>query len=301
MTRTEPLLLSRGPAAAPEHRAGGAARERVGEILVRLGALDAQSPPVVVAHQARTRQLFGEAAVSLRLVDATAVVRALAEQAKVAAESLARVSPEIVVAHEPFGREAERVRDLRATLLLGSSAEGRLGRGRVIAIVSPGAGEGRSWLAANLAASFAQRARRTVLVDADLRAPRQHRLFGVEGHEGLVGALGGRGDEPVVNGVPAVPHLDVLCAGSRPSNPQELLSHESFNRMLRSLASESDTVIVDTPAAGPVADFLFAAAAADTVLLLARRGRTRIAAVRELSARLAALGRPPAGIVYNER
>ncbi|MEI7443663.1 MAG: hypothetical protein WCK28_02135, partial [Burkholderiales bacterium] len=174
-------------------------------------------------------------------------------------------------------------------------------RGRVIALVSPAAAEGRSWLAANLAASFAQRGRRTVLVDADLRAPRQHRLFGVDGRDGLVSALAGRSDEPLLHAVPAVPHLDVLCAGSRPANPQELLSHESFGRMVQSIAAGSDTVILDTPAAGPVSDYVFAAAAADAVLIVARRDRTRLSALRELAARLAELGRPAVGVVYNER
>lgn len=303
MIRTEPLLLSRGPAVATEARPAPAGRERVGDILVRLGALDAGSTSSVAAHQARTRQLFGEAAVALRLVDAAAVARALAEQAEVSppADALARLSPEMVVAHDPFGREAERLRDLRARLLVGTPSEARRGRGRVIALVSPAAAEGRSWLAANLAASFAQRGRRTVLVDADLRGPRQHRLFGIDGRDGLVNALAGRSDEPLLNAVPAVPHLDVLCAGSRPANPQELLSHESFGRMVQSIASASDTVVLDTAAAGTVSDFVFAASVADSVLIVARRNRTRVAALRELAARLADLGRPAAGVVYNER
>jgi hypothetical protein len=171
MTRPETLVLSRSPIVAPEPRTGVEPHERVGEILVRLGELDAQAAPAVVAHQRQTRQLFGEAAVSLRLVGAPAVARALAEQAQVvpAPGTLERLSTELVVARDPYGREAERVRDLRARLLLGTTAEARRGRGRVIAIVSPQVGEGRSWLAANLSASFAQRSRRVVLIDADLR------------------------------------------------------------------------------------------------------------------------------------
>lgn len=303
MIQTEPPLLNRGPALATAASPVSSPRERVGDILVRLGALDAEATSSVAAHQLRTRQLFGEAAVALRLVDARVVARALAEQADVSppADALARLSPELVVAHEPFGREAERLRDLRARLLVGTAPEGRRGRGRVIALVSPAASEGRSWLAANLAASFAQRGRRTVLVDADLRVPRQHRLFGIDGRDGLVTALTGRSEAPLLHAVPAVRHLDVLCAGSRPANPQELLSHESFGRMVRSIAADSDTVIVDTPAAGAVADYVFAAAAADMVLVVARRDRTRLAALRELAARLVELGRPAAGVVYNER
>ena len=171
----------------------------------------------------------------------------------------------------------------------------------MIAVVSPAPAEGRSWLAANLAASFAQRGRRTVLVDADLRAPRQHRLFGIDGRDGLVDALVRQHETMSAEAVPAVRHLDLICAGSRPANPQELLSRETFGRLLHSLAAESDTVILDTPAAGAVSDFMFAVSAADAVLLLARRNRTRMTALRDLAARLAELGRPAAGIVYNER
>ncbi|MEI7446271.1 MAG: hypothetical protein WCK28_15375, partial [Burkholderiales bacterium] len=136
MIRTEPLLLSRGPAVVTDDRSVASARprERVGDILIRQGALDAGSASSVAAHQVRTRQLFGEAAVALRLVDAAAVARALAEQAEVSppADALARLSRELAVAHDPFGREAERLRDLRARLLVGTPPESRRGRGRVI-------------------------------------------------------------------------------------------------------------------------------------------------------------------------
>ena len=67
------------------------------------------------------------------------------------------------------------------------------------------------------------------------------------------------------------------------------------------LAAESDTVIVDTPAASSASDFMFAAAAADAVLLVVRRNCTRLSAVRDLAARLESLGRPAAGLVYNEQ
>ena len=65
-------------------------------------------------------------------------------------------------------------------------------RQEALAVVSPGAGEGRSWITANLAVLFAQMGKRTVLVDADLRRPRQHRIFGMSARAGLSTVLAGR-------------------------------------------------------------------------------------------------------------
>ncbi|MFN9773140.1 MAG: division plane positioning ATPase MipZ [Burkholderiales bacterium] len=307
MSRIEPMLLSLDAPIGAASRGAHADRrtppgaERVGEILVRHGALDARAALRVVEHQAGSGQLFGEAAVALRLVNERAVARALAEQADVMLDpgELAAVAPEVVAAHRPFGAVAEQLRALRTRLLLAPGSEAAPGRGRVIAVVSADPGEGRSWLAANLAVVYAQRGRRTALVDADLREPRQHRLFGRTGGDGLAGWLSGR-TETGLQQVPGVRHLELLPAGHRPPNPQELLESDGFERTVRGLAASHDTVLLDTPPGRRCADFAFAASLADTVLLLVRRDRTRTAAVRELAARLAELGRPPAGIVVNE-
>src|SRR5258706_15677072 len=88
-----------------------------------------------------------------------------------------------VVAYEPFHPRAEELRALRTQLLMRWSNAGA--RHRALAIASPGAREGRSYVAANLAVVFSQLGERTLLVDADLRTPRQHRIFNVPDRIGL--------------------------------------------------------------------------------------------------------------------
>jgi receptor protein-tyrosine kinase len=270
---------------------------------VRHGALDARAALRVVEHQTGSGKLFGETAVALRLVDQQALARALAEQADVLLDpqSLAAISSEVIAAHQPFSAATEQLRALRTRLQLAPASGPAAGRGRVIAVVSADSGEGRSWLAANLAVVYAQRGRRTALIDADLRTPRQHRLFGGVGGDGLAAWLAGRAEDAGLHPVPGVRHLELLPAGHRPPNPQELLASDAFERTVRSLAVSHDTVVLDTPPANRCADFAFAASVADVVLLLVRRDRTRIAAVRELAQRLGELGRPPLGIVVNEK
>ena len=90
--------------------------------------------------------------------------------------------PQLIIAHDPDNPRSERLRALRTELLLLHEA----GRGaNIIAVLSPGSGEGRTQLAAELAISFAQLGRRTLLVDADMRKPGQHLLFGASNSSGL--------------------------------------------------------------------------------------------------------------------
>ena len=90
--------------------------------------------------------------------------------------------------------------------------------------MSPGSGEGRSYITANLAVLFSQMGKRTLVIDADLRKPRQHRIFGLPGKIGLSALLAGRAGAEVMCDIPQLPGLTVLPAGVLPPNPQELLS-----------------------------------------------------------------------------
>jgi len=92
-----------------------------------------------------------------------------------------------------------------------------------LVIASAGRGEGRSWLAANLATVFAQMGERVLLIDADLRHPRQHELFNLNNSVGLSALLTGRAGREIVVRIHPKLRLFVLPAGLLPPNPQELL------------------------------------------------------------------------------
>src|SRR5213592_2290785 len=164
---------------------------------------------------------FGEAALRLGLITEDDLRCAVAKQYDLPhlLPGNESISKELVVAYEPFHPRAEELRALRTQLLMRWSKAGV--RHRVLAIVSPGPGEGRSYVAANLAAGFSQLGERTLLIDADLRAPRQHRIFDVPDRIGLSAILSGRADRSAVVPVPQFSTLSLLPAGAPPPNPQE--------------------------------------------------------------------------------
>src|ERR1700723_1038122 len=116
-------------------------------------------------------------------------------------QGMARLSSALIHARDADNERSEKIRALRTDLmLLNDSAQ----RGNVFALVSPGRGEGRSQLCAELAISFAQLGRRTLLLDADLRHPRQHVLFTADNQWGLAQALS-LGEAPYLHGVDGLP------------------------------------------------------------------------------------------------
>jgi protein-tyrosine kinase len=217
-----------------------------------------------------------------------------------AAESLTDPGPELGALHNPFGRVAEQFRSLRSQLSL------RLGaplpsHGQVLAVVGAARGEGRSFIAANLAVSMAQRGGRVLLVDADLRRPRLHRLFGLRAAIGLASMLDGRADYRAVRAVSQLPALHLLPAGAPPAHPLELVERPEFALVMRQLRLRYTHVVVDTPAAEDGPDAALVSANADAALLVVQRHHSRMTALRQLLDALQLAGTPVAGAVANAR
>ena len=152
--------------------------------------------------------------------------------------------------------------------------------------MSGGRGEGRSNLAANLAVTFAQLGQRTLLIDGDLRVPRQHELFKIERQTGLSSLLAGRMQDQVVTFVHGIPGLAVLPAGPTPPNPAELLSRPALRHILAQSRSTFDVVLVDTPAFDAGVDTALLARAVGAVLVLARNHSTRLTTFNDVVAGL---------------
>lgn len=250
---------------------------RIGGILAERGKLGASDIERVLELQQGKGLRFGEAALRAGLISEEDLRSALAKQFDFPQllPGNEGVSTELVVAYEPFHRRAEELRALRTQLLLRWS--GAEGRQRVLAIVSPGPGEGRSYVAANLAVLFSQLGERTLLVDADLRAPRQHRIFNLPNRIGLSAVLSGRADRGAVVPLPNIGTLSLLPAGAPPPNPQELLSRHALGILLEELRTEFDVILFDTPPAGHYADAQSVAFRAGNVMVLARKDHTRLA------------------------
>ncbi|HUO44275.1 MAG TPA: chain length determinant protein tyrosine kinase EpsG [Burkholderiales bacterium] len=255
----------------------------IGAILVDDGKLRVEDAEKVLLLQKEQGLRFGEAALKLGLITDADLRYALSKQHDYPylPPGHDHLGKELVAAYEPFGRPVEELRILRTQLLLRwfNAEAGR----NMVAIVSPGSGEGRSYLAANLAVIFAQLGEHTLLIDADLRAPRQHRIFNLEDRSGLSAILSGRGDYSAIAPISALLGLSVLTAGAVPPNPQELLMRGAFSSLLREARTRFDVVILDTPASAAYADAHMIAAQAGGAVVLARKDHTRLREVRDVT------------------
>ncbi|MCC2677218.1 MAG: hypothetical protein K0R58_4165, partial [Ramlibacter sp.] len=199
-------------------------------------------------------------------------------------------------AYEPDSPAVEHLRSLRAQLMLRWFENDTAS---ALAIVSPGHGEGRSYITANLAVLFAQMGKRTLVIDADLRKPRQHRIFGLPGKIGLSALLAGRAGAEVMCEIKQLPGLTVLPAGVLPPNPQELLSRPQFQRLIQSLRGMYEVILVDTPAASAWADASTVAARSGAALMVTCRDRSSMPRVIKLSEDLKEFGVSVVGAVLN--
>ncbi|HEX6006997.1 MAG TPA: chain length determinant protein tyrosine kinase EpsG, partial [Burkholderiales bacterium] len=242
---------------------------------------------------------FGEAAIWLGLITEQDLHLALARQYDFPqlASGDAAVSPELVAAYAPFHRRVEELRALRTQLLIRwfNSTHQR----RVLAIVSPETGEGRTYICANLAIVFSQLGERTLLIDADLRAPRQHRLFNVPDRIGLSTVLAGRVDSSAAVPVPGFAGLSLLPAGAPPPNPQELLSRAGLARLLQEMQSKFDVILIDTPPAKLYADAQSVTYHAGGAVVIARKDHTRLADTKSVIRDLNDTGAQIVGSVMN--
>jgi polysaccharide biosynthesis transport protein len=165
--------------------------------------------------------------------------------------------------HRPESAEAESYREVRTALAFSTQAKGR----QVIQITSPRPHDGATTLAANLAVCLAQSGKRVALVDANLRDPRVHELFGLSPTVGLGSVLQGQAEFPDVVLESGLDHLAVVPAGPVPSQPGELLQSQRFGELLGWLRRQHDFVLVDTPGLLTVADARVIAGQVDGVLL----------------------------------
>ena len=244
--------------------------DRLGDILVEMGALTTTDVDKIVQLQQKTGASFGQIAVERRFVSQRDVQVALSRQfnyAQMLDGDWPNVSKELVIALKPFERDAEIFRFLRGRLVTKVIDKG----GTSIAVTGAETKVGASYVAANLAVSLAQLGRRTLLLDANLRRPRIRRIFAIETKFGLSEVLVGRVSSSAVIMSNLVENLSVLCAGNVPPNPQELLGGRQFKELYEELASHYDAVIIDTSGGPQIADASFVWAHCHNVLLVARR------------------------------
>jgi chain length determinant protein tyrosine kinase EpsG len=284
----------------PDSAPGKDSSRAIGSILVDAGRLTQADVDEIKAYAGKTGLRFGDAAVQLNRVTAEDIEFALARQfnyALLPVELRGGVDKSVVAAHNPQCSVVEELRTIRSRLLLGWL---NLTERNVLAITSPERGEGRSWFAANLATVFAQAGKRTLLIDADMRHPQQHRLFNLNNDVGLSALLTGRAGKDIAQRIHPRMRLFVVTAGLVPPNPQELLVREVFDFVLERFSEQYDLIVLDTPAATATADAEILAARAGASILLMRRNVTRHKRLLEAMECLKRSGTKVIGSVVNE-
>lgn len=292
------LAHAEGDLNDPTGESGAAAGRPIGEIIRGVKPLSDADVEHILVVQKRMGLRFGEAAVALALVSRQDVLWALAQQFRYPypREPGLLSATEMVVASAPYSAQAEAFRELRATVI----AAQQLTERRPLAVLSPDAGDGRSFVAANLALAFSQLGERTVLVDANLRSPGIHKLLGVPERASLSTLLCGLPLARPFDRSAQMPSLYVLQAGTPPPNPAELLERPIFRRLMDELQRNFDRVIVDTPPARGMADARVVAGACGQAVLVGRRNHTPTATMSRLSQRLQQVGVDVVGVILND-
>jgi len=297
------------------HRDQDGLTKPIGELLIDSGLLKRAELEEILRVQASSkswgpRKRFGEIARELGLVEGSRVDLALARQFDLPSlpPSDHTLTPELLAARETNHPGIEVLRGVRERIAqswlnargtgAAAGSEPRSG-GHAVAIVSAQRGDGRSFIAANLAITFAQCGRRTLLIDADLRQPRQHQLFQVDDRIGLSTLLVGRSGTESVARIKAMPDLRVMPAGPIPPNPHDLLARPEFGWLLFNAEEKFDVVLVDTPAWSEGSDAESICRGTRAAALVVRADQTAARSAQELVATLREAQAQVLGLVFN--
>lgn len=267
----------------------------IGAILLDTGKINASDAEHILELQKRNGLKFGEAAKILGLVEDQDIQKALSSQFDFPFLSADEnsFSHELIAAYQPFNIQVEALRALRSQLMLRWFNEHK-----TLAINSSARSEGRSYIAANLAVVFSQLGEKVLLIDADLRQPRQHRFFNVAVQYGLADILAGRSDLTTICKIPAFRNLSILPAGTIAPNPAELLSR-SFRTLLDILRNQFEVILIDTPSADQAIDFHIISTICGGSLIIARQHFSKVNELNRLKHSLQETGNHVLGVVVS--
>jgi capsular exopolysaccharide synthesis family protein len=206
------------------------------------------------------------------------------------------VEKALVTLNYPKSTSAEAYRGVRTAVVFSSSTEKRV---KLLLITSSGPSEGKSLTASNLAVTMAQSNTRTLLIDADFRKPRIHRIFGIPREAGLSNILvEGTGLEDCIKRTD-IPNLDIIPSGYIPPNPAELLGAESFVEILEILKQRYDKIVLDSPPVLAVTDSVVLGTKVDEVLMVVCAGKFSREAIRRAIEQLRDVGANVIGAIIN--
>ena len=210
---------------------------------------------------------------------------------------------EIITRADPKSPVSEVFRTLRTNLQYMKKSNSC----QTLVITSTVQGEGKSFVAANLAVTFAQASKKTLIIDADMRRPRQHTIFGVDMFPGLSNYLSGvnlsrsRHETSIKECIYAtkIDNLYIMPSGNIPPNPSELLQSRKLNALLNEIEPNFDVIIFDGAPCLLVTDSTIISRVVDATILVASQNKTKMDDLKEAKRRINHVGGHIAGVVLN--
>lgn len=271
----------------------------IGKVLVDMGKLDPASLAEILRLQNEAGLKFGEAGKKLGLLKEADIQHALALQFEYPylPENQTLFSKDLIAAYSPYSHQVEALRALRSQLILRWFSEGH----KALAVIPASAGAGASYLAANLAIVFSQLGQKTLLIDANLRQPRQHQLFNLTLKHGLSDVLIGRADvQHAFSRIDALLDLTILGAGTIPPNPQELLNNMRFTQLINQASEVFDVIIIDNASTETSSDAQAVALRSQGALIVSKKDSTDVVHIENLRDQLNLASVRIVGTVLNE-
>jgi non-specific protein-tyrosine kinase len=203
----------------------------------------------------------------------------------------------LIPAHDPFSPVAESYRLVRSNIQFMAIDQ----PAKSIVITSPNPGEGKTTTTANLAIAMAQAELRIILVDADLRRPTLHKVFGLPNLGGLTELLRSPELEPDSQlRQTGIENLRLMTSGPLPPNPAELLSSQRMTHLVQRLEEMADVIIFDSPPLLAVTDAVVLSKRVSGAILVIQAGRTRRDVTRQALKRLDQVGANILGAILNQ-
>lgn len=260
----------------------------LGDTLIRMGCLSAEQVDRILEVQNKKGGVFGKIAVRLGFLTPQDLQYALGVQLGFLheAEGPAVIPASLMVARNPYSPQAEQIKQMRTRLITGFSAETL----KLFSISAAGARTDAAYVAANLAASFAQIGRQVLLIDADLRKPKFSKIFGEPDAPGLSDLIRGDASYEEICRATLIKNLNLLPAGAHSPDPQMLLGAKGFSKLLEQARKTHDIVIVLTAPFGAAADGEFVWAATRSVFALARKHHTRAKTLSQMRSAIRSVG-----------
>ena len=212
------------------------------------------------------------------------------------------IKKELVAHKDPKSPVSETFRTLRTNIQFMNTNK----RLKTLLVTSTMPGEGKSWVASNLAVTFAQAGRRVILIDADMRKGRVYSIFGVTPRPGLSNYLSGIGDSDERADLGTylrkteIPNLYVMPAGNIPPNPSELLVTHQMRNLLEELKRECDIVIIDGTPSKLVTDAVILSRFTDSTIVVTAHNQTKKDDLAQVVKDIKNVGGHVAGVVYNK-